>query len=231
MQKTVLYLLFIGLTLLLPFASAAAASPSPSASTSAISASDVTENIKKRLQESLDTATSAASPNFRAYVGIVRDVIKDTVVVEDKDGKKSVAASGDTVILRSPGNSPIKLEDIRIEDNIIAIGVPLSEDELTGRRLIVSTTPFVSVNKITGYGVVEKIGASTLTLKESDKTTLLTVTSKTVIKSNTSVSLDLSDLKVGDTLIYIALLDGTSTSAKSIMRIKTTSTAVPSPTP
>lgn len=234
MQKKHSFLL-IGLIYLafnhLPLAIVTAASPSPSPSDSpSTELEDVTENLKKRLQDTLGNATPSSSPalSLRSYVGTIRDVIKDTIVVEDKDGKKNVVVAEDATILRTPGNSTIKLEDVRIDDGIIAIGTPLGEDELTGRRLIVSIDPFTPINKVTGLGTINQLGKSILTLTSSGQTVNLTVTAKSVIKSTESLSLDFSDLEVGDTVVYTAVVGDTGQTVTNLMRIRTTSA---SPTP
>jgi hypothetical protein len=230
MQKNYLILAF---ALILSFASVAkAASPTPSPTPTASSSNlnQVTENIKKRLQNSLSGTeeTSTGAVTLRSYVGTIRDVIKETIVIEDKDGKKNVVVTDDTVILRSPGNAPIKIDDVRIDDSIIAIGDSQTPDELSGRRLIVSATPLAESTKLRGLGVISKLGKSTITLTTASETVELITNAKTIIKSTASTTLDVTDLSVGDTIIFTATQDEDDKTATGIMRIKTTSA---SPTP
>ena len=213
---------------------ASAASPSPTAtptpSTAPSSINQATENIKKYLQNAQGSTeeVSQTSSSLRAYVGTVRDVIKETIVVEDKDGKKNVVVDADSTILRSPGNATIKIDDVRIDDNIIAIGYIKDTDELTGRRLIVSATPLATTTKITGIGTMSKISGSTITVATSSESLVLTATTKTIIKSTASTTLDLTELELGDTIIFTATSDEKTKTVTNIMRIKTTSA---SPTP
>lgn len=205
-----------------------AASPSPSHSIEPASINEVTDNLKKRLQESLSTKDSTG-PTARGYIGVVKDIIKDTIILEDKDGKKDVKLTPDTVILRSPGNSVIKADNIRLGDYIIAIGYQDSDNSLTGRRLIVSIDPIKVPDKTSGIGTISKIGPTTktgkttLTLKLADKDQVIGISTKTIIKSPVG-TIELADLNIGDTIIYTAIPDdGDSLSATILMRIQTDS--------
>lgn len=238
MQKKSLFIRLIALLLplTLSFSPSLASSPlptggsSPSPLASPADINTVTENIKARLKDTLAAPDSAiGGPVHRGYVGQVRDVIKDTIVMEDKDGKKNIHITDATTLVRSPGNSVIQLDDVGIEDYIIAIGDTLGDDELTGIRLIVSATPLLATNKATGLSTITQVAKSNLTLAD-DKT--LIVNSKTVIKSTASNSLELADLAVGDVLVYTAIVDDDTTTATNLMRIKQASpTPTPSPKP
>jgi hypothetical protein len=135
--------------------------------TRAVHADEATDNLKKRLQESLDSVGDdpRVVPQFtpRGYIGVVKDVIKDTVIMQDKDGKKDLKLQSDTTILRTPGNVIIKPENIRIDDYVIAIGYPEGADILTARRLILSVDPIRPPAKVSGLGTISKIGKNTLT--------------------------------------------------------------------
>lgn len=193
-----------------------AASPSPS---STPPLSEVTENLKKRLQESLDIKEVSPLSAARAYVGVVKDMIKDTIIIEDKDGKKDIKLQDDTSIFRSPGNAAIKPENIRIDDYIIAIGFPEGNDTLNGRRLVVSTDPIKSPAKSSGLGIIEKLGKTTLTMLVDGQEQILSLTGKTIYKSAAG-SIEPTDLAVGDTFIYTATINvNDELTATVIMRI------------
>lgn len=197
---------------------AASPAPSPSLSPSPASMSEVTENLKKRLQASLDPDNPVAASSLRGYVGIVKDVIGDAIIMDDKDGKRDVKIKDDTTIVRSPGNATIKAENIRLGDYIIAIGYPGESEILSGKRLILSADEFKPPAKAAGMGTITQIGKTTLAIKIQDKVTTLTLTSKTLVKSP-AASLELADLAVGDTIIYTATGPIDSLTATVIMRI------------
>ena len=196
--------------------------------TRAVHADEATDNLKKRLQESLASPAPTPISLSRGYIGIVKDVIKDTVIMQDKDGKKDLKLQDDTTILRTPGNVIIKPENIRIDDAIIAIGYPVGDAVLTARRLILSVDPIKPPAKDSGLGTISKIGKNTFTLQVNGKEQILDLTAKTIFKSAVG-AIELTDLAIGDTLVYTATLDANDApTATLVMRIKTTSA---SPTP
>lgn len=230
MQKKLHFIPLIALIFLLVpgFATlpAQAESPSPTASSSA-TADEVTENLKKRLQASLETQVETPVSSARGYIGIVKDVIKDTLIIQDKDGKKDVKLQDDTTILRSPGNAIIKPENIRIDDYIIAIGYPDGDEILSGRRLIVSADPITPPAKTSNLGTISKLSKSSLTLQIGDQEQIIVIISKTIFKSPAG-TIEFSDLGVGDTVIYTALVgkDDAQT-ATILLRIQTSAIISP----
>ncbi|MBP9670316.1 hypothetical protein KBD75_02855, partial [Candidatus Woesebacteria bacterium] len=177
------------------------------------------------LQDSLDLENAGSSVSkAKAYVGVVKDVIKDTIIMEDKDGKKDIKLQDDTTIVRSPAGTTIKPENIRIDDYIIAIGYPGETDILLGKRLIVSAEEIKPPAKVSGIGIVSKIGKNSVTLKLADKDQLITTTAKTIIKSSAG-TIEFSDLEAGDTLIYTATVDDDDLTATVVMRVQTASIA------
>ena len=229
MQKNILLVPLIALIFLLApsFTSlpiqAASPSPSPVSSDSA-SAEQVTENLKKRLQTSLETQLDTPESTALAYIGVIKDVIKDTLIIQDKDGKKDVKLQDDTTILRSPGNALIKPENIRLGDYIIAIGYPSDDGILLGHRLIVSADSITPPAKTSGLGTIRELSNSSLTLKIGDQEQILGITGKTIFKSPGG-TIEFSDLGVGDTLIYTALLSKSDAQTATIL-LRTKTSAV-----
>jgi hypothetical protein len=229
MQKKYLLIPLIALTVYITPTFAASPSPTSSSTTSpspsSASDAEITQNLKKKIIENLDKETEASMPprSPRAYVGVVKDIIKDTLIMQDKDGKKDIKLGTDTNIIRSPGNAVIKAENIRIDDYIIAIGYPDGDDTLTGRRLIVSIDPIKAPEKTSGLGTIAKIGKTSITLKLEDKDQVVDTTTKTIYKSSVG-TIESTDLSVGDTVIYTALSDDhNELTATVIMRTQTAS--------
>lgn len=233
MQKKVIIVPIIALTfafILFPgsFTHVSAVSPSPSPSLkpspTPTDINEVTENIKKRVQDALADPETKLVPSDSpiGYIGIVKDIIKDTVIIEDKDGKKDIKLTGDTTIVRSPGTATIKPENIRIDDYIIAIGYPTKDSEnITGKRLIVSADAISIPTKTTGLGTIVKVGKTTITLSVDGSEQTLTITPKTIVKSAVGV-IEYSELTPSDTLIFTASKDAKDVQTATIlMRIKT----------
>ena len=235
MQKKVIIVPIIALTFSFIFSPLSmtrilAISPSPSPSPSILPSptptdiNEVTENIKKRVQAALDDPTQKPEPSDSpiGYVGIVKDIIKDTVIIEDKDGKKDIKLNDETAIIRSPGTATIKPENIRIDDYIIAIGYAMKDSEnILGKRLIVSTDALSVSSKSTGLGTISKIDKNSITLNIDGNDQVLQITSKTVVKSAVGV-IEYSELTPSDTLIFTASKDAKDVQTATIlMRIKT----------
>lgn len=224
MQKSLLLVPLIALSILSPV-HAASPSPSPTPQSSPASINEVTENLKKRLQDSLEEPESTPLSQALAYVGVVKDMIKDTVIIEDKDGKRDVKLTDDTNILRAPGNAAIKPESIRIGDYIIAIGYPGESENLNGRRLIVSADPLKVPAKTSDMGTITKLSKTSLTLSVRGEDREVAITAKTIYKSP-SGTIEYTDLAEGDTVIYTAkIADNDELTATQVMRILSSSIA------
>lgn len=201
-----------------------AESPAPDDATQAA------ENLRNRLKQ---TISDEAIPNSltlaRGYVGKVKDIVQNTLVFEDKDGKKNLQITDESLILRSPGNSEISLASVRLDDSIIVMGYLLESGEIDGRRIIVSTLPIVPPTKTSGFGLVTEINKKSITLTSpsSDTPLVLTTTTKTLYKSPLSI-LDSTKLAIGDTVIYTALVDEDQALTTTVLMI-IKSTPVPSP--
>lgn len=221
-KKHILSPLFalIFLTSLLSPLTVAAVSPSPTPATS--TDAEATENIKKRLQETINVDTPLLAINkYKSFVGIIRDVIKETLILEDKDGKKSIKIASGSAIVRSPGNANIKADSIRIDDYAIAIGTLVEDDELESVRLIVSTSPLSLTNKQVNLVKITKITNSTLTVipVSSGESKTITLAPKSVLKTALGESLDAKDLSIGDSIIYTANVDKDKATVTTLMRI------------
>lgn len=201
--------LFIALLSLPIYARAQAeptASPSPSPNLE-----EVTENLKERLKNSVGNLEEInlveEKLSLRGYIGTVTDIIQDTIVIADKSGKKNINVLTETTILRSPGNKEIDLDNVRLDDAIIAIGDPLSEDELDGKRLIVSEETFSPPEKLAGLATINKINRYSFDLTTSQGESLeLFFTGKTAYKKPAK-SLELADLAEGDEILFTAVKD------------------------
>ncbi|MEI6690892.1 MAG: hypothetical protein WCL07_04045 [bacterium] len=186
----------------------------------------ITETLKERLKVTLNNVEQTASPSavpissYRAIVGVIKDVIQKTLIVETKDGKKQVVISDNTTLLRSPGNIPIKLENVRIDDYLIAMGTFKEDNVLEGRRLIASVSPLSTSSKVSGYGQIIEIKNKTITLNSSGEDILLTLNEDVIIKSKDKSSLTIKDLTLNSRVIYTAEKNSQSTTATVLMIIQ-----------
>jgi len=210
-------ILTLFLSLSFSFTLVQAASPTPE--------TEVTENLKERLKNTVSgiTVNEVSEPaSTRGYVGKVTDIIQNTIILEDKSGKKSIKVTDDSVIIRSPGSTEIELSSVRIDDSIIAIGSLVNEEEVAGKRLIVSSSELDSIEKISGLSTIKEIGRYSLILTNTQEEGEfeLFFTKNTVYKNKEGI-LEFNDLSVGDQILYAAKKDSDDDwSATVIMQTK-----------
>ena len=185
---------------------------------------EVQENLSERIKEYVSSTeiNEVAEPKLYGCIGEVTDIIQNTIILKDKEGKKSIRINDDSTILRSPGSKEIDLESVRITDSIIAIGNLTTEDEITGRRIIVSVNELTPPKKISGLATITSIDKYSFTLQvdDSEEPLELFFTKSTIYKSPTEI-LELTDLSVGDEILYNAGLDSDEDwSATIVMQIK-----------
>jgi len=230
-MKNLLLLTFLLALLLTLGPRPIAFSQSPSSSETA--ATQAAENLKTRLKQTLSEETTPEPSSLpKGYVGTVRDIVKNTLVFEDKEGRKNLLITDNSLILRSPGNSEIDLASVRLEDSIIAMGYPIENGEIDGRRIIVSTLPFSPPPKTSGLGTITELSRTKLTLSLPDSPTPLSLnlSTKTLYKTPLEI-LSFEDLQVGDMILYTATVaDNQEFSTSVIMLIKPAPSPSASPT-
>lgn len=224
--------LFVALSVTTITTHAIAQSPSPEVEAT------ITENLKNRLKETINSVEVVPTPDTVGYVGRIRDIVKNTLVVEDKSGKKNILVNDETTIVRSPGSAEIKLESVKIGDAIIAIGSPgTGGTETIGKRIIVSDTPFEPPAKLSGIGKITKLSTKLVEITDGTGTaTTIMLSDKTVVKSPKEL-IELTDMNENDMVIYSALVDTkdvTKLTATILMQIKQSEPSIeesPSPKP
>jgi len=173
---------------------------------------EVTDNLKQRMQDSIkgiteetiNEITEQQTTEPRAFVGTVKDMIQETVTIATKDGIRYATPNTEEVtILRSPGNSEIDPEDIQIDDYIIAMGYLTSQDNLDAKRIIVSKELTTTLNKMSGFGVINDLSDDIISISHKDAVTELEVDSDTIFKSKTEV-IDQDDLSKDMKILYTA---------------------------
>lgn len=194
-----------------------------------VNSAEINNNVKERIKKYTTTSTTEVNevvePEMYGYIGTVTDIIQNTIILEDKGGKKSVRINDDSLILRSPGSKEIELTSVQIDDSIIAIGTHSDEDEIVGRRIIVSTTALTPPEKISGIATITSIDkySFSLTITDSDEPFELFFSKDTVYKSPTEI-LELDNLTLDDEILYTAARDADDDwSATIVMQIKTNS--------
>lgn len=182
----------------------------------------ITENLKQRLQDSLESArqnliTPSNPPT--AYVGTVLDIVQESAEVQTKDGIRYAKMSDKTTIIRRPGNIAIDLDDIRINDFIIAMGYQDNDTSINSKRVIVSQTIEPQLQKTSGSGTITQLTILEVTIEaQNGSLTTISITNSTIIKSTTDI-LNLENLEIGQVVVYTADIDEGELEATIIMII------------
>ncbi len=225
MQKKYLPLLI--LTIFIFILPPLPASAEEASSSSSSTETAITNNLKKRIQKTLQTVkenlvTTAHQPT--AYLGQVEDIIQQTIKIHTpQDEIKYAHLDNQTIIIRNPANRQIKLKDIRLEDKIISLGYTQANepDTLMAKRIIVSEKLSFTLNKTSGIAKIVTKTRHSLTIQplgSSNKTIQLNFNNATVVKNQDQV-LDLTDLKPDQTIVYTAILKTPTPLATIIMLI------------
>jgi hypothetical protein len=175
----------------------------PTTSPNATDEVQINQKVAQRLAQ--------ISSQPKAYLGSVTDIADSTIEIKSLDSKIqqiSVEGSGITVVdTRGHSTKPFKPTDIAIGDFIIAMGYVDSSHVLSARQISISNS--FTENKISySLAKITKITKSSLTVTNvSDgSTTTLQPDKDTdieIISSGKSKSAKLSDLNVGDEVIYV----------------------------
>lgn len=203
------------LSLLLPFIlinSSFAQESSPSA----ILEEQVKEKIQERLEqvanqdlEKIKGVIEKKMGKIYAYSGLIKEVKDAALKIETSFGSKEVKVASQAAILKvSPGKakSEVKLEDLEVDDFVIAIGPMDSNQVITGKRLIITDTAPASQKRKLLFGKVTEIDGQKITFKNSQQQSI-TVDSKTKLKINGLEKPVVEDIQIGDLIRVIVTLD------------------------
>lgn len=186
---------------------------------------EATENLKTRLKESLEEAKisliSTPDENApRAYVGTVVDLIQSNIEVKTKDGTRYAKTDDETTIIRTPGNTQIELEDIRIDDFIISMGYSENDSTILAKRVIVSQSIEPTLEKTTGKGTIIDFDKYSITIHNAlGEETILNYYGSTIIKTPSSIE-DEDYLEIGQEIIYTADINDDEYDSTIIMIVK-----------
>lgn len=119
---------------------------------SAISEEQIQENLKQRLEQTLEGRSEALGIK-RAWVGDLESIANNTLTIETRNGPKLASVSAETSFVRLPGRENIDQDDLEIGSHTIAMGIINGKKVLETKRVAVydsaPETPTRSVNWIT----------------------------------------------------------------------------------
>jgi hypothetical protein len=147
----------------------------------------IKENVKKRLQEVVqDKVLGDLTKEKVAIIGSLKSRTGNTFTIETDNTVKLASISSQTQVIRIPSSGSVSLEDISLEDNIVALGYEGPDEVLDTRRIIIQKTiPEDSKYQI-AYGIITQYSTKEFSLTitnpadQSNKTFI--VSRKAIIK-------------------------------------------------
>lgn len=176
-------------------------SPSPTAEPS-VAEEDIRnsliERLKKAAEQKSDEVGSILGAGTKVSVmGTLSDIATGTLTINTSDDSEGMVATNEqTAFVRN--NKPVKPEEMRIGEFIIAMGYKNDRDILEARRVVVGNDPPVIPDRLVILGVIGEIDSKNRTFELMDNENKYEVT---VAKK---VSLDFNKLKDGGRMIIIA---------------------------
>ena len=166
----------------------------------------IQEKVKAKLQEISQPSNSDPK---RGYVGTITKIQDDKINLDTKEKNHSVSFSVDTVFLNNK-STKIKSTDLKVGQEILAIGLLDDLSNFTAKRIIVTTPKSAQNLKNTIFGQV--VDVSTMyslvaMIPQSNKNTqyqVKTDTKNIQIVSKDGAKLTLKDITKGKKIIIIS---------------------------
>lgn len=188
------------------------------ATESAISEEEVKEKIKERLEkvvnEGLDKIKGVIkekkTEKIYAYVGKIKSINNHNLTIKTIFGDKQVEVASQAAILKvipKKSKTTINLEDLELDQFVIAMGPKKEEGVLEGKRLIIAPQPSVSLKRKVLWGKVVEIDDKKVTFKTNEEQESIIIGSKTKLKIVGIEKPTIDDIQIGDHLSAIVTLD------------------------
>lgn len=217
-MKKIQKLLVIGLLLSQLVLPANAQSTTEEATpSSVISPQEVKEKIKQRLQdvveEKMENVKGVIEKRLQskafAYVGSLKSINDDFLIVETKEGEKKAKVASDSAIIfvkQGASKKNIKLKEAEIGQFTIAMGFMDKEEIINAKRVIFSPMPTVVKRKVI-FGKVTEIDVNKLQVKSNGEEVRFSIDSSTDFKIKGLNKPKVADIQIEDKVVAILDLD------------------------
>ncbi len=146
----------------------------------------------------------------KGYVGKILEITDSTLTITNFRGKQRVRIIEGTVIVGA-NKKEIPMKDLALEDKIIALGEPDTNDTLDAKRITVVALPkTVPAKRLIFYGKIKQANSRTTTLtlasiKSIEKTLEIKIdkTSNLIDQKDTKINLKFADFSEGQKIIVI----------------------------
>jgi hypothetical protein len=170
---------------------------------------EISPEIKEKVQERIEAIKETESRKA-AYFGTLIDVSNSTLTINSNKGERKIKTDEETDFLDEEGQA-IELDDLEIDDFIIALGYLESDGYLLGRRIsVLAEEPEPAEPREAVYGEVADISSVeeiiSLSQLKGEMTYEIEVTSKTKIEEKVdekTEEIDFEDIEIGDRLAAV----------------------------
>lgn len=209
MKKIISLSLIIFCLLLAPMALAQTPTPTPGEEEE----EEISPEIKEKVQERIE-AIQESGLRKAAYFGTITDVSNSTLTIDSVKGERKIQTDEETDFIGEKGVA-IELEDLEIDDFVIALGYLETDGLLQGKRIsVLSEEPEPAEPREAVYGKVADISSeeeviSLSSLKE-EITYEIDVTSKTTIEKKVdekTEEIDFDEIEIGDRLAAVGTME------------------------
>ncbi len=146
----------------------------------------------------------------KGYVGKILEITDSTLTITNFRGKQRVRIIEGTVIVGA-NKKEIPMKDLALEDKIIALGEPDTNDTLDAKRITVVALPkAVPAKRLIFYGKIKQANSKTTTLtlasiKSIEKTLEMKIdkTANLIDQKDTKINLKFADFSEGQKIIVI----------------------------
>lgn len=199
----------IFLLLLLPL-DVFAATPTASPSATIAPTGPEEKKVQEMRQIVKDISEIKEKIEKKGYVGKILEITDSTLTITNFRGKQRVRIIEGTVIVGA-NKKEIPMKDLALEDKIIALGEPDTNDTLDAKRITVVALPkIVPTKRLIFYGKIKQANSKTTTLTlasiESIEKTLeikIDKTANLINQKDTKINLKFTDFSEGQKIIVI----------------------------
>lgn len=174
--------------------------------------------IREAVQEKIEEAQNKP----KAYLGIITDIVENTVQIKNLEGEiKQIAVSDQTVFVKiNNAKQTLKFSDIAIGDFLVNMGYIDSNSVLDAKRVLVTSEP-VKPERVSVFGIVASIGKNEITLTKVGSEDQLSISPEkgAVVTSESEkgiVKSRFSDLSEGSTILAVGSKSADTLSARTI---------------
>jgi len=201
---TLCTVLFALCSTLLPRALAQTPSPEP-----VEEEDEISPEIKEKVQERIEAIKETGSRKA-AYYGTLTDISNSTLTIESEKGERKIQTDEETELI-GENSQEIELEDLEIDDFIIALGFIETDGLLLGKRVtVLSEEPEPAESREAVYGEVADVSQEEEVISLShliDETIYeIEIISKTIIQKKTGEKIEeieFEEIEIGDRLAAV----------------------------